>query len=383
MRTWADISREALAANLDLLRAALPRGGRLLLPVKADAYGHGAVAVARWAEELDVGWLGVACREEALELRESGVVARILLFGPLPAEGVDDLRPAGVTPTLCSLAEAERWARTAPGTPAHVEVDTGMGRSGFDWRRAAELARLRDVAGLALEGAYTHFAAAESDAPFTREQHDRFRAVIGALEALGTRFPLVHLSNSAGLLLHGRMDAHLARAGIAAYAPSAAYGAERSGTAAWRPLLTWWARVVQVRDLEPGDSVGYGRDARIERPTRAALLAVGYGDGYPRSQAAGGFVELRGARCPVLGRISMDLTTVDVTAVPDVRVGDAALLLGERPGLSADALAGRSNTISYEILTGLARRVERRHLLGEPEAEPGTRQAGNPPPRDW
>jgi alanine racemase len=146
--------------------------------------------------------------------------------------------------------------------------------------------------------------------------------------------------------------------------------------AEFRPVLQWWARVVQIREFLPGDSVGYARTARVERPTRGALLSVGYGDGYPRSQAAAGFVLLRGERCPLLGRVSMDLTMVDVTRAPTVREGDAALLLGDAPGLSAEEFAARSGTVSYEIFTGIGSRVERRFLRAR-EAE----GVGEPPDR--
>jgi alanine racemase len=362
MRTWADIRFEALAANLTALRRRLAPGCGLLLPVKADAYGHGAARIALWAEELGVGWLGVASLEEAVELRRAGVRARILLFGPLPEEALAELRGLGVTPTLCSVDDARRWARAAPGVPAHVEIDTGMGRAGFDWRRASDVARLAEITGIVAEAAYTHFSAAEAEPAFTLAQEERFRRLLAELAGRGLRFPMVHLSNSAAVLLHPGLAEDLARPGIAAYGAMRETGVLSDVAREFRPVLQWWARVVQVRDFLPGDGVGYGRTARVESPTRGALLAVGYGDGYPRSQAASGFVFLRGASCPLLGRVSMDLTMVDATRVPGVREGDAALLLGEAPGLSADDVAARSGTISYEILTGIRRRVERRYV---------------------
>jgi alanine racemase len=377
LRTWADIRFDAFAANLAALARRLAAGSRLLLPVKADAYGHGAATIARWAEELGVGWFGVAVAEEAALLRSAGVRGRILLFGPLPEEGLAELRDLGTTPTLCSLEEARRWARVAPGAAAHVEVDTGMGRAGFDWRRTAELSRLADVADLSLEAAYTHFAAADADPAFTDAQEERFRRVLAELEAKGLSFTMTHLSNSAALLRRPPAREDLARPGIAAYGATRSTGAPPEAARELRPVLAWWARVVQVRDFEPGDSVGYGRDVRLATPTRGALLAVGYGDGYPRSQAAGGFVLLAARSCPVLGRVSMDLTMVDASGVPQIREGDAALLLGDSPGLTADDLAARSGTISYEILTGIRRRVERRPVRELPSgaAEPGARGA--------
>ncbi len=367
MRTWADIRFEALAANLAALRRRLERGCGLLLPVKADAYGHGAARVALWAEELGVGWLGVASLDEAVALRQAGARGRMLLFGPLPEEGLGELGARHVTPTLCSLDEARRWARAAPGAPAHVEIDTGMGRAGFDWRRAADVARLAEIAGLVPEAAYTHFSAAEAEPAFTLAQEERFRRLLAELAGRGLRFPMVHLSNSAALLLHPGLREDLARPGIAAYGALGETGVLADVAREFRPVLQWWARVVQVREFLPGDTVGYRRTARVEAPTRGALLAVGYGDGYPRSQAASGFALLGGERCPLLGRVSMDLTMVDVTQAPGVREGDAALLLGEAPGLAADEVAARSGTISYEILTGIRARVERRYLRATDE----------------
>lgn len=383
MRTWAEIRFESLAANLAALARRLPASARLLLPVKANAYGHGAVEISRWAEELGVGWLGVATPDEALELREAGICARILLFGPLPAERARDLRRGRVTPTLCSLEEAREWARAAPGAAAHVEVDTGMGRAGFHWRRAGALERLAEIPGLALEAAYTHFAAAESEPAFTLEQEARFRAVLEMLSERGLRFPMTHLSNSAALLRHPGLAGDIARPGIAAYGVPGAAGVPAEVGAELEPVLSWWAPVVQVREFLPGDTVGYGRTARIERPTRAALLAVGYGDGYRRAQGHGGWVELHGAPCPVLGRVSMDLTMVDATLAPASGPGDAALLLGDAHGLTADELAARSGTISYEVLTGIQGRVERRYLrAGRPPAASHREPAAASPPAD-
>lgn len=362
MRTWAEIRFESLAANLTALERRMPAGARLLLLVKANAYGHGAVAITRWAEELGVEWLGVATPGEAFELRAAGSRSRVLLLGPLPHEGLDHLRRASVTPTLCSLEDASRWARSAPGVPAHVEIDTGMGRAGFDWRRTSELARLAGTPGLALEAAYTHFPAAESDPAFTLEQHDRFRRLIRELADGGLRFPMVHLSNSAALLRHPSFAADLVRPGIAAYGAAGAAGAPPEAASELEPVLRWWAPVVQLREFHPGDTVGYGRTAVIQRRTRAALLAVGYGDGYPCSQANAGWVELGGAPCPVLGRVSMDLTMVELSAAATVAVGDAALLMGDAAGLTADDLGARSGTHAYEILTGIRGRVERRYV---------------------
>ncbi|MBA2564741.1 MAG: alanine racemase [Gemmatimonadetes bacterium] len=374
MRTWADIRFEALAANLAALRQLLPARAGLLLPVKANAYGHGAVPIARWAEELGVSWLGVATVDEGVELRAAGVAARVLLFGPLPLARVGEVAHSRITPTLCSVEEAARWARVAPGVPAHVEVDTGMGRAGFDWRSRC-VDRLARLSGISIEGVYSHFPAADSDIEFTAEQRRRFGEVLERLAREGVRPALTHLANSAAVLGGCPDTCELARPGIAAYGSCASFrealreqdrGRGR-GTTSLRPVLQWWARIVQLRDFAAGDSVGYGRTVRLDRPTRAALLAVGYGDGYPRSQAAEGFVEIRGRRCRILGRISMDLTLVDATPAPEVRMGEDALLLGEAPGLSADDLAGRSGTIGYEILTAIRARVERRYLRG-PEA---------------
>jgi alanine racemase len=369
MRTWADIRFEALAANLAALKKRLAPGCGLLLPVKADAYGHGAAQVSLWAEELGVGWLGVASLDEATSIRRAGVRARLLLFGPLPDGGLGELVARRVTPTLCSVDEALRWARAAPGVPAHVEIDTGMGRAGFDWRRVTEVARLAGIAGLACEAAYTHFAAAETEPAFTIAQDERFRRLLAELAGRGLRFPMVHLSNSAAVLLHPGRPEDLARPGIAAYGAMRETGVLPDVAREFRPVLEWWAPVVQVREFLPGDTVGYGRAVRVETPTLAALLAVGYGDGYPRSQAASGFVLLRGERCQLLGRVSMDLVMVDVGRAGAVREGDAALLVGEAPGLSADDVATRSGTISYELLTGIRSRVERRYLRGAGEKE--------------
>ncbi|MCL6580226.1 MAG: alanine racemase [Firmicutes bacterium] len=370
--TWAEVSLDAVASNTRCL-AGLAAPAALMAVVKADAYGHGAVQVARAALEAGASWLGVAAVEEAVELRRAGLGAPILVLGPsLPAHA-ETLAALDVAAAVFDelTAEALAAAGRRAGRPAraHLKVDTGMGRLGVTPDEAGvELAvRLSRLDGLGLEGVYTHFATAdEAQKAFALEQVRRFEGFLALCAAAGLEFRWRHAANTAALLDLPGTRYDLVRAGIALYGLYPSPAVDRS-RAVLTPVLTWKTRLAQVKWVKPGASVSYGREFVARKATLVGTLPVGYADGYRRALSGKGRVLVRGVSCPILGRVCMDHLMVGLDAVPDARPGDEAVLLG--PGLPAEELAALCGTISYEIVSTLGRRVPRVFLRdGRPVA---------------
>jgi alanine racemase len=317
--------------------------------VKAGGYGHGAERVARAALAAGAWGLGVSTLEEAVALRGLVEPERLLALGGLTPADAAEAASAGCAVTCHSLQLAESLESAAsPGArlPVHLKVDTGMSRLGCSIREASGLARR--IAGsrhLRLAGTYTHFASAESDGDFTRKQFDRFCRL---LDTLGVDSGLRHAANSAAALRYPEMGLDAVRCGIALY------GCEWPGL---RPALKLTAAITQVKDLDAGCSVGYGRTWTARRPSRIATVAIGYEDGVLRSRSGRGEVVIGGRRAPLIGRVSMDQVSVDVTDVRQAEAGQSVTLIGD--GISAEQVAEWSGTISYEVLTSLGGRVRR------------------------
>ena len=346
-RTWIEVDLAALLANARTV-AARAAGARLLPMVKANAYGLGAVPVARALEALDPWGFGVASAAEGRELREAGIVRPVLVFAPT-VQGMEELAAADLRPGIGGLAQLERWLAVAPGRPFHVEVDTGMGRAGFHWQAfAAVAARLAGTPGF--EGVCTHFHSADEDPASVSIQRDRFRA---ALNALPSRPPLVHAANSAGALIQPSDGEDLVRPGIFLYG---------GGVPGWtpRPVVSWRARVIDARWREAGATVSYGATYTTARRACLVTIAAGYADGVSRRLSNVGAALLEGRRVPIAGRVTMDMTILDA-GEHEPAPGSAATLIGGDGGesLTVDEVAAAAGTISYEILTGLSPRVGR------------------------
>lgn len=362
---WAEVDLDALAANTRLLVArAAP--ARLYAVVKANAYGHGAVACGRAALAAGAHGLAVVCVDEGEELRRAGVTAPILVVGYTPPSDAARVVRLGLAPTVGApeLALALSAAAAAAGAvvPVHLEVETGLNRHGLQPEACVALAeRLRGLPGLEPRGLFTHFAAAEEgDQRFTRRQFDLLRRVSERLPFVPER----HCAASASVLLDHEMALDAVRAGLSLYGyrPAPWCGTD----ADLRPVLSLRARVARLQDVERGATVGYGRTWAATRAARIALVMCGYADGYRRGLGNRAHVILRGRRAPVVGRVAMDMCMVDVTAVPGAEVGDVATLLG-RDGaeeVTADELASLGDTISWEILAGVSARVPRLYLRG-------------------
>ncbi len=359
---WAEINLGAIAHNFREIRKCIQGGAKLCAVVKANAYGHGALAVAHKALEAGAAYLAVATVSEALELREAGITAPILMLGLAPREAAPEIVEHDITQAVCDihLAKAISVEAARQGKPAklHLKVETGMGRIGVPPRSAIALAKeITALPSVELEGLFSHFAAAdEKDKGYVREQLARFRETIRGIEAEGIRIPLKHIAESAAILEIPEAHFDMVRAGIIEYGlwPST----EVSHPVVLRQAMKLQARVALVKTIRAGESVGYGRQFVAARESRIATLPIGYADGYIRAYGKHGEVEIRGKRAPVAGRVCMDQVMVDVTEIPEVQEGDIATLFGSET-LTADEAARWLDTINYEVTCLVSARVPR------------------------
>lgn len=378
--SWVEIDRSALAHNVALFRRLAGRETRLMFVVKANAYGHGLVEVSDILAALGADWLATFSLDEALTLRERGLQVPILVLGPTPPSLLRTAALARVSVTIASPEAMEDLARERPGPIAvHLKIETGTNRQGLgeaDLPGIAKLARSRALRReVTVEGAYTHFANVEdtTDNTFAMEQLERFRARVDRLEALGVRPPLLHTACTAASLLYPETYHGMLRVGIGVYGlwPSeTTLVGVRQGRRLdlqLRPVMSWKTRICQVKRLEIGETVGYGRTHEVMRPTRVAILPVGYSNGYSRSLTGRAYVLVEGRRAPILGRVMMNMTIVDVTDIPEARPGAEVVLLGRSGSqrLTAERLAGWMDTIHYEVVANVERNG-RRIVVGEP-----------------
>jgi alanine racemase len=367
--TWAEIDLLALSANLRAVRSRI--GARpILAVVKANAYGHGAAGVARALEKEGVERLGVAIPEEGIELRQAGVAAPILVLGGFAPPQADLLLQHDLVPAVFRPDQVEALTRAAlrrgVKAPVHLKVDTGMGRLGVPAHDVPAFAGvLAGAASIRVTGAFSHLAVADDPAdPFTRRQSDLFREAITALRGHGLQPDEIHLANSAAIMDHPPAWLTLVRPGLVLYGypPS-----PKVTPLPVRPVLSLKTRIIFIKDVPAGASLGYGRTFVAPRATRVASLALGYDDGLPLLASNRGHVLVRGRRAPIVGRISMDLATVDVTGVPAAALGDEVTLIGASGGevIGADLVASWAGTISWEVLCGIGSRVPRLFVRGE------------------
>ncbi len=321
--------------------------------VKANAYGTGAVEAARALEAVDPWGYGVATAAEGTVLRGAGIRRPIVVFSPLAPDEFDVCLREELRPALGELGGLRRWVARSD-RPFHLEIDTGMGRLGLPWRDRGLVAEVGQVLASTVgwEGVFTHFHSADTDVDSVSEQWERFTGVIAGLPR---RPELVHAANSAAALRGRRFAGDLVRPGIFLY------GGAAGPAPAPRTVVRFRAPVVATRRLATGDPVSYGATWRAARPTTVVTIAAGYADGLPRSLGGAGSVELAGGPRPIVGRVTMDSTMLDVGDA-DVALGTTATIYGGAISLDAQAAAG--GTISYELLTALGARVPRRHAEG-------------------
>lgn len=367
-RSWVEVSRERIAENYRVLKQAAEPGAEIMPVVKADAYRHGAVEVSRVLEGQGARWLAVSSGDEGCTLREAGVAARILVMADfLPGER-RTLAEYRLTPVIHALADIEAWNELArkqdSPAPYHLKIDSGMGRLGTRSNPDAIIAAIAANPWARLEGLMTHFASAgDYSIAQTEAQLARFGEVRQALACAGVHPEYVHLSSTIPLA-YGRREAwgNLIRPGHAIYGyVSPPRGEAPPRIVAVTPALTWKAAILAVKDIPEGAYIGYGGMYRAPRPLRIAVLAAGYADGIPHRLSNRGRVIAGGRLAPILGAVSMDVTTIDVTQSPQLRPGDAVTLLGTEGEVSIDAqqMARTAGTISYSVLCGISARVKR------------------------
>ncbi|MCI8688482.1 MAG: alanine racemase [Lawsonibacter sp.] len=374
VRTWAEVDLDALAHNYRLLRGLAP-DSRFLGLVKANAYGHGAVPVAKKLESLGADMLAVACLDEAVELRRAGIAIPILCLGQTPPELASDLLAYDITQTVGDLetgkALSEAAVKAGKTLKIHVKVDTGMGRLGFlwleedsaptdeeeDWAfRQTEVYELCCQPNLHVEGMFTHFANADGDEAYTETQLRRFLDLRRRMEQWNVCPEICHCAASAAVLNYPQTHLDMIRPGIALYGYVPDPSVKDPGL---KPVMTVKSRIAAVRELPAGSFISYGCTARLERASKIAVLPMGYGDGLPRVLSNKLEMLIGDRLCPVLGRICMDMCMVDVTDAPGVKAGDVATVYG--PGLT-DWAAQLAGTIPYELLCQLTPRVPRLYL---------------------
>ncbi len=373
---WAEIDLNALDGNIKGLKRLLAGRARFMAVVKADAYGHGAIETSKRAVAAGADALGVARIGEAVGLRHAGIDVPVLIFGKTRPCQAGRLIEHGLTQTVCSYGEAADLSARARAMgcriSVHVKIDTGMGRLGIvaggtgnprELRTGVveEICTIYGLEGLYCEGIYTHFAAAdEADKSMTVNQLALFDGLLNRLEKRGVRFKMRHAANSAAVIDMPETHLDMVRAGLSIYGyyPS---GFVRRDTVGLNPAMTLKSRIVHLKKVGPGFPVSYGATARTGKETVIATVAVGYADGFSRLLSSRGKMTVRGTHAPVIGRVCMDATMLDVGHIPDAAVGDAVTIFG-KPGtgvLSADWLADQASTITYEVLTSVSSRVTR------------------------
>lgn len=364
-RTWAEIDLAALEHNYRALRSNLEPGCRFLGVVKANAYGHGALTIARKLEELGAEYLAVACLAEAVELREGGVQAPILILGGTPAELAGELIHYGLTQTLFDLPTAQAYSQAATkaggAIKVHIKADTGMGRLGFVGpNRVEDILAACALPELEAEGLFTHFSDADGSEEYSMAQLTDFLDLRDDLAKRGRTFAIDHCAASAAMLHYPCAHLDMVRPGIALYGHYPDEGSVGLDGPGLIPVMTVKTRVAAVRELPAGSCVSYGRTRVLGRPSRLAVLPIGYADGLHRGLSNRMEVLFPTGRAPIVGRICMDLCMADVTDLPEVKPGDMAEVFGK--ALPLEEKSDVLGTISYELLTAVAPRVPRVYL---------------------
>ena len=380
-RTWAEISLDNLNHNYHALREKLPSECRFLGVVKADAYGHGAVPVSRHLKELGAEFLAVSNFEEATQLRCNGIRGPILILGYTPVKYAEDLAKMGIRQEAHSLEYARALNERLKGLHrrlrVHIKLDTGMSRLGFfaydHEQTVEELKEVAQMDNLLIEGIFTHFPVADSidgaDENFTRTQFERFTSMLITLQGVGIKPEIRHCCNSGASILYPEYAMDMIRPGIATYGvlPSG----DLRGRIELKPVMSLRSTIFQIRDFEPNITVSYGRTYTTRDPERIAVVGIGYADGLYRSFSNNISFLLHGKRVPQVGRICMDMCMIDISKVPEAQVNDVVTVFGEDGGdeIEVESLSNRLNTIPYEILCGINKRIPRIYLDGEDQTE--------------
>lgn len=371
----AVVDLDAIARNVESLRQKTGPDVKFMAVVKADGYGHGAVKVARKALANGASWLGVARFHEAVELRKAGIITPILIFGYVHPSSISRAVDLNLTLSVYDFEMAEGFSREAKNykkaVKVHLKIDTGMGRVGMildnpdqisEYQmRVEEISQIINLPGIDLEGIYTHFAAADhKDKSYTLEQLNKFETLLDSLENAGIKIKIRHAANSAGIIELPQSHYDMVRAGISLYGFYPSSEIDQSRVKLY-PAMTLKTMVTGVRQVPKGFKTSYGMTWQASDSTTLASVPVGYADGFSRQFSSNGNMLVKGCKAPIVGRVCMDQTMIDVGDIPGVSTGDEVILIGNQKNesLSADDLAARIETINYEIVSSLTSRVER------------------------
>jgi len=369
--SWVEINLNTLRENINIVRENLSNNCQILLPLKANAYGHGLEPMAKAAHEFGIEWLGLATLREALEIKAYVPEARILVLGPCVADDVKALCVHCITPIIVDLENALQLNGAAREMhiklKCHIKVDTGMGRIGFNSEKNLnDIYKATQLSNLEIEGLMSHYAGSDSeDIRSAIGQLDKFKRVSKFLRERDVNIPLKHISNSGGFLNIAHSDFDMVRPGILLYGGLLPVdGKVRKGIRT-KPMLTWKTNVTFVKEVFPGQSIGYGSTFIAKKHTKIATVEVGYGDGFLRVLGNKGQILIRGDKFPVVGRISMDQTTVDIGLHSSISVGDEVVLIGKQGfnEITIHEIAEQMNTIPYEVYTLISDRVERQYMF--------------------
>ena len=373
--TWAEVNLDNLAYNFRQIKKILTPKVKILVTIKADAYGHGLVPVAKRLASCKADWLGVASIDEGIKLREANIDLPILILGLILKRDTKPLFRYRLTPTICDIALASVLNKKAGafGRPinVHIKVDTGMGRIGVLAKDASELVkRAHKLKFINIEGIFTHFPLADMDKDFTLQQIDLFNRLIYQLKKEGINIPLIHAANSMGIIGYKNSHFNMVRPGLAIYGlypkenfPAKAGSRQMRENITLKPVLSLKTKVIYTKRVPAGSGISYGHDYITKKDTTIVTLPIGYGDGYPRNLSNKAEVLIGGRRFKISGKICMDQLMVDVGNLA-VRVGDEVVLIGSqgKNKITAEELAGLSGTIPYEIVCGLGSRIPRVYI---------------------
>lgn len=363
-RAWIEIDLNALEHNVRQLRSIMPLGCELMAVVKAEAYGHGAFQIATHLQKLGIKAFAVATIDEGILMRHYGIIGDILILGYTCPARAKELRRYDLIQTLIDYDHAVAMDAQGVKIRSHIKIDTGMHRLGFDVADFGKVCNAFMLPHIHVEGIYTHLCVSDSlddeDIKFTQDQVAKFNQLLRFLSSIGFQRPKVHIQSSYGLLNYPEINCDYARVGIALYGVYSSLDDRTKQAVALRPVLSLKSRVVSIRDIPKGESVGYGKAFTAQRDTRIAIIPIGYADGVPRNLSCGnGHVLIAGQRAPIIGRVCMDQMTVDVTDILGIEIGMIVSLIGKNgySEISAEEMAAHAGTITNEILSRLGQRL--------------------------
>ncbi|HMA76200.1 MAG TPA: alanine racemase [Candidatus Krumholzibacteriaceae bacterium] len=365
--TWVEIDLDAFKWNLDRIRDILSDRVNILLVVKADAYGHGAVRISKFASGCGVNMLGVATIDEGVQLRKAGIKLPILILSPILKDQIGRL----IEYDLSASVSTYEFARAASGMAiskgkkctVHIEVDTGMGRAGLPVAKTSDFAlKISQLEGLVLEGLFTHFPAADSDVEYTSDQINLFSEIVDYLKSKEVTFKYIHSANSAAIINFPESHFNMVRPGLLAYGHTPSV--DLRDKIDIRPVMNFKTKLLLAREVLSGESISYGRTYITEKPTIIGTIAAGYGHGMSHRLSNKGEVLFRGRRVPIVGRVTMDMTMVDLYGFEDPRVGEEVVIFGRQGNeeITVDETAQWDGTLNYEVLCRINKRVVRVYI---------------------